>query len=372
MEDIFFELIQVALGTRECLSRVPNEQEWKELSALCQKQAISGTVFHALDGLSKYGQKPTLIVLYEWIGYANQIEARNRLTTDVCKQLCDELDRDGIRACILKGQANHAYYPEKMGNMRTCGDIDIWMRPKDRGVKHKVKWILDYLEKRNTIESLCYLHAEVKPRHDVPIEVHFRPTFLNEPIHNGRLQRLFGNMEDCTEAKEIDGVTLPVLKWEYDVIFQLCHIYRHLLDEGVGLRQVIDYYYLLKYDERNNKKDIIHHVERLGMKRFAGALMYVLQEVLAMPEEYLLCPASEIDGKFLLSEILLAGNFGHSDPRLSQLHFEKGKTSFQVKRAWRRIKRNSRFLMSYPSEVIWEPVARYEHFCWRKLKMWRV
>lgn len=58
MEDIFIELIQVALGSRECLSRVPNEQEWKDLSALCQQQAISGIVFHALDGLCTYGQKP--------------------------------------------------------------------------------------------------------------------------------------------------------------------------------------------------------------------------------------------------------------------------------------------------------------------------
>ena len=313
-----------------------------------------------------------MTVLYEWIGYANPIEARNRLTTDVCKELCDELDKDGIRVCILKGQANHAYYPEGMENRRTCGDIDIWVTPKDKGVKHPVKCILDYLEKRNTIESLCYLHAEVKPRRDVPIEVHFRPTFLNEPIHNSRLQKLFGNMEDCIEEKKIDGVTLPVLKWEYDVVFQLCHIYRHLLDEGVGLRQVIDYYYLLKSDGKCKKEQILHQVERLGMKRFAGALMYVLREVLAISEEYLLCSASEKDGKFLLSEIMMAGNFGHSDPRMTQLQFEKGKTSFQVKRAWRRVKRNFRFLTTYPSEVIWEPIARYEHFCWRKFKLWRV
>ena len=183
---------------------------------------------------------------------------------------------------------------------------------------------------------------------------------------------MFGNMEDCIEEKKIDGVTLPVLKWEYDVVFQLCHIYRHLLDEGVGLRQVIDYYYLLKSDGKCKKEQILHQVERLGMKRFAGALMYVLREVLAISEEYLLCSASEKDGKFLLSEIMMAGNFGHSDPRMTQLQFEKGKTSFQVKRAWRRVKRNFRFLTTYPSEVIWEPIARYEHFCWRKFKLWRV
>ena len=372
MEDIFFELIQVALGNRECLSKAPNEQEWKELYALCQKQAVLGIAFHALDSLNKYGQKPPLAVLYEWIGDTQTIEMKNRLTTDVCKELCSEFGNDGFKICILKGHANHAYYPEGMGLCRTCGDIDIWLTPKDNRVEHPVKWIIDYLEKNNAIESLCYLHAELRPRHNVPIEVHFRPTFLNEPISNIRLQRFFGNMDKCVEIKEIDGTNLPVLKWEYDVIFQICHLYRHLLDEGVGLRQIIDYYYLLKQKEAWDKRDIIRTIERLGMKRFAGALIYVLQTVLAIPEKYLLCPASEREGKFLLCEIMIAGNFGHGDPRLAQLQFEKGKTSFQIKRAMRRVKRNSRFLMSYPSEVVWEPIARYEHFCWRKLKLWRV
>lgn len=372
MEDIFFELIQVALGNRGCLSRVLNEQEWKELFSLCQKQAVSGIVFQALDRLSSYGQKPPLTVLYEWIGYVNQIETRNRLTTDVCKELCEKLDKDDFNTCILKGQATHAYYPEGKGVGRTCGDIDLWMMPKGKEVKHPVKMVIEFLEDQKVIESLCYLHAEVTPKRSVPIEIHFRPTFLNEPIHNSKLQRLFGKMENCIEEKEIDGISLPVLKWEYDVIFQMCHIYRHLLDEGVGLRQVIDYYYLLKSAGRCKKEEIMRQVGWLGMKRFAAALMYVLREVLAMPEKYMICTASEKDGKFLLSEIMLAGNFGHSDPRMAQLQFEKGKTSFQIKRAWRRIKRNSRFLMSYPSEVIWEPIARYEHFCWRKFKLWRL
>ena len=109
-------------------------------------------------------------------------------------------------------------------------------------------------------------------------------------------------------------------------------------------------------------------VEWLGMKRFAGALMYVLHEVLAMPEEYMLCAASEKDGQFLLNEIMLAGNFGHGDPRMGVLNTENV-TRRRLSQAGRRFKRNMRFLTSYPCEVIFEPYARLWHFAWKMGKM---
>ena len=111
-------------------------------------------------------------------------------------------------------------------------------------------------------------------------------------------------------------------------------------------------------------------IVQLGMKRFAGALMYVLREVLSMPEEYMLCAASEKDGQFLLNEIMLAGNFGHSDPRMGVLNTENI-THRRLSQAWRRFKRNMRFVTSYPGEVIFEPYARLWHFAWKKLVMWK-
>ena len=32
---------------------------------------------------------------------------------------------------------------------------------------------------------------------------------------------------------------------EFNIIFQLTHIYSHLMNEGIGLRQLLDYYYVL-------------------------------------------------------------------------------------------------------------------------------
>lgn len=38
MEHLFFELIQVSLGTRICLSNTPSANEWGELYAMAKKQ----------------------------------------------------------------------------------------------------------------------------------------------------------------------------------------------------------------------------------------------------------------------------------------------------------------------------------------------
>ena len=109
----------------------------------------------------------------------------------------------------------------------------------------------------------------------------------------------------------------------------------------------------------------------LGMKRFAGALMYVLKELLGMPEEFLIYPTSTKDGEFLMNEIIMSGNFGHDDPRMGSFSTSGGYIRKRFSQAWRRFKRNIRFLTSYPGEVIWEPVVRVEHFVWKKLKLWR-
>ena len=175
----------------------------------------------------------------------------------------------------------------------------------------------------------------------------------------------------------LDGVEIPVMKTEMNLVYQMNHVYRHLIDEGVGLRQIVDYYFLLRYYNEHelpsidHKLDINKAIENLGMKRFTGALMYVLRELLGMPEEYLLCAASVKDGQFLMNEILMSGNFGHGDTRMSAFNANSGYLSGRVSQAWRRFKRNMRFLTSYPGEVIWEPIVRVEHFVWKKLGMWK-
>jgi len=372
MQNLFIELLQVTIGTREKLSHVLSFAEWSTIYDEAERQAVEGIMLAGLERLPE-NQRPQQDILLQWIGVCQQIEIQNAQTTKTCHKICKQLEQDGFHACVLKGQSNYRYYPKEMKNRRNCGDIDVWVRPKNMGCKHPVKAVIEYVQSHYDMNGLCWLHTSHVDKSGVPVEIHLRPSFMSEPCKNRRFQKYFGNIDTCRALAEVDGIEISAMKVDEDVIYQMNHIYRHLIDEGVGLRQVVDYFFLLSAWNKKHtrsKEETMRIVAHLGMKKFAGALMYVLREVCGMNNEMLLCPASVKDGEFLMNEIMLSGNFGHGDPRMAEIRAQ-GYFSSRAKQASRRFKRNMRFLSSYPGEVIWEPIVRVEHFVWKKLKLWR-
>ena len=375
-QDLFIELLQVALGTRSELSLVPSNSQWEALLELAQMQAVEGVLLCGIERLPKE-QRPPMDILMQWFGRAHIIESHNGEMTKTCVSVCERFVEDGYRICVLKGQANRVYYPAEIGKRRPCGDVDVWVKVMSDGSckKDDIKQVLKYVKSKHGLTGLCWLHCKFEDKSGVSVEVHFHPSFMNEPIHNRRFQRYFADFDSCVTYKEIEGKKIPALRVEKDVIYQMNHIYRHLLDEGIGLRQIIDYFCCLRNYSIHLKKGIrskeetIRIVKWLGMRRFAGALMWVLQVVCGMSSENLLCQPVEKDGKFLMNEIMMSGNFGQSDPRMGELN-TSSVMKYRLTRAWRRFKRNIRFVSSYPSEVAWEPFARLYHFAWKKLKLY--
>lgn len=377
----FFLILQSAIGKNVRLTHCLSHDEWDEMFGLAKKQALLGLAFEGVKKLPKE-QWPQGDIVLKWTMATEQVKRQNLQTTNVCLRLNDIFAKEDFETCILKGQANHVYYDRlidgvSLGMLRVCGDVDAWIWPKEK-ILHPVKSIIDYCQRRNLLLSLCHLHAEVKPINGVPIEIHFRPSFLNAPWRNRNFQRVF-KAAVFDNAKIDDSGIVKKLRVDYDLIFQMNHIYRHLLDEGVGLRQVFDFYVLLKdYNKERNirtelmgKEEMMKIISSCGMKRFATALMYVLKDIFHVGNDELICGISEKDGLFLQDEMMMAGNFGHYDTRMNAIEVRKGKLSFQLQRASRRFMRNLRFLSSYPEEVICEPFARIAHFLWRKLRLYR-
>jgi len=380
--NLFLELLQISVGGKAVhdswlMNVSSHSAEWRTLLEEAERQAIVGVMFCGLEQLKEHGAKcmesMSQGLMLQWIGEVMQIEQQNVITTKACKELCKQFEKDGFKACVLKGQANHRYYPKGIGNRRNCGDIDIWVK----SVHGSVLKTLEYVDAHWERTGLCWLHCNFTEKDGVPVEVHFHPSFFSRPWRNRRLQMHFASIENCLKVVNVDGARMPTMKVEEDLIYQMNHIFRHLIDEGVGLRQIVDYYFLLRYFNEHEsptidqKLSINNIIERLGMKRFASALMYVLRELLGMPEAYLLCPASEKNGRFLMNEILMSGNFGQGDPRMATLNTRSGYLRGRTNQAWRRFKRNMRFFTSYPGEVIWEPIVRMEHFAWKKLGAWK-
>ncbi len=224
-----------------------------------------------------------------------------------------------------------------------------------------IRTVIAYCRQFVPDAKACYHHIDFLKAGDVPVEVHYRPSWLNNPFHNRRLQRYFLEQAPQQFANEQpQGFAAPT--WEFNVVFLLSHIANHLLHEGIGLKQVVDYYYLLRSTTERRSLDSYEQMfRRLGLLPFARQLMWVLCQVLGLDEQLLVARQDERRGRLLLSEMLAGGNFGKHDERLLSGFYASG-----MKSNLQRLVRDLRMMRYFPSESLWEPAFRIWHYFWRR------
>ena len=319
MEYLFFELLQVALGIREGLSRKLTVEEWRKVYEEATRQSLTGVLFCAVERIPK-DRRPETDLMIEWYGWTAQIEEMNRLMNREAARLTRLFEHEGHRTAILKGQANARLYETNMDGTerRQPGDIDIWV---DGGKEKVVETLIrtglidDYLAKGFCLgkASTSYHHIHLlENEQGITVEVHFRPSSGNyNKITNRRLQRYL--METMKERSTEEGFNVPSGK--FALMMQLAHIQRHFFEGGIGMRQLMDYYYLLKSEECRVKSEksataIRHTLRYLGLWKMAGAVMWVMQEVFCLDCQLMLCEPDERRGKWLLQVVMEGGNFG--------------------------------------------------------------
>ena len=184
---------------------------------------------------------------------------------------------------------------------------------------------------------------------------------MNSPFSNRKLQRYFASIseEQFSNYCEELGCCIPTNR--FDAVYMMLHMLRHVLDEGVGLRQLLDYYYLLIKMTPQEKDQAIKDIQQLGILGFASGMMFVMQEVLGVGQSILLCSPDAKQGAFLLEEIMLSGNFGRFDKRNAH---EKNES--HIRHARRKLRRALRFLKYYPGEVLFMPAFMAWQYFWRR------
>ena len=175
-----------------------------------------------------------------WMGKAQQIRRQNMKVNVVVGKLFAMLRVDGMRCCVLKGRGNALMYPNPYS--RTPGDIDVWIdASRER--------IMEYAQKKFELgDDIRLQHLETS-LDGVPVELHFFPCSMNNPIYHARLQKWFKRNADlqCSHIVSLpDGagyIAIPTTA--FNVVYQLTHLYHHFFDEGIGMRQIIDYYHVV-------------------------------------------------------------------------------------------------------------------------------
>ena len=432
---IFFDFLRFCIGSDSEIPSSLKEADWKKLYAIAKKQCLVGILF---DGIKKLpaehvGMKKELLL--QWMAESQMLEKANVRLNDVAIQVSEWFRKKGFRTCILKGQGNALMYPNPYS--RTPGDIDIWVEGGD-------KRVISFVRSISPHEKACYHHIEFPSYKGVEVEVHYRPSFLLCFWHNRKLQKYYERVKDEQFSHRVmlgeqGEIAIPTV--EFNLIFQLTHIFSHLMNEGIGLRQLVDYYYVLcdfyKVYQKSSKThpssltlkggstafpkplspqgtgdvtapprrseplrskvggpkrsspdcagwnrlsiegdnsagsttavtssastalDVVQEeLKELGLWKFAGGIMYIMQEVFGMPAYRLIVPPNEKYGKFVLNEVLEAGNFGRHDARN---RFGRSQLGHNLQRVYRDI----RLVRYFPAEALCEPLFRVWHFFWR-------
>ena len=430
-------------------------------------QTLVGVLFDGIQRLPKE-LAPARPLLLRWLSDSESIRRRNMRMDWASAYIYNKVCAAGFRCCILKGQGNALLYPHP--SSRIPGDVDVWVMANREDLRHIA---LSLTEGDGSLlqESLNHIGLTV---HGVSVELHSTPALLNSPLHNSRLQKWLKRNADLQCSNRISlpnnagEVAVPTVS--FNIIYQLCHLFHHCFYEGVGLRQIVDYFFvlmntdfsgnangasgntdcfsgntdcdgvLLNTDFTDNtdrfsgntdegcfllntdytdstdsssgdfegdgcflNTDYTDYTDRfsgntdegcfllntdcadfldsssgglgevdsggalvalqkelkwLGLWEFAGAVMYVLREVMGLDEKRMICAPDERRGRLLLEEIMAGGNFGHYDERN---HFGQGALWHNIQR----FRRDWRMLRFYPSEALSEPLFRVCHFLWR-------
>ena len=471
MEAGLFRFLRFSLGlegeVKGFLDGRKGAFDWDACYQFAKRQTLVGVLFDGIQRLPKE-LAPTRPLLLRWLSDSESIRRRNMRMDRASAYVYNKVCAAGFRCCILKGQGNALLYPHP--SSRIPGDVDVWVMANREELRH-IALSLTEGDGSSLQESLNHIGLTV---HGVSVELHSTPALLNSPLHNSRLQKWLKRDADlqCSNCIALPNnageVAVPTLS--FNIIYQLCHLFHHCFYEGVGLRQIVDYYFVLmntdfsgNTDEASGNTDGVSgntdegclflntdftdftdkvsgntdedgvlsntdftdntdriggnaesdgslmntdctdftdsssgdfegdgcllntdctdfldsssgglgevdsggalvalqkELKWLGLGEFAGAVMYVLREVMGLDEKRMICAPDERRGRLLLEEIMAGGNFGHYDTRN---HFGQGALWHNIQR----FRRDWRMLRFYPSEALSEPLFRACHFLWR-------
>lgn len=352
MHKLFYELIRLSVGSSSVLSSHPSSHEWQSLLTEAIKQAIDGVSF---EGFLKYQEfsenvQESKKIKLQWIASVLQLEQRNELTNLRAQQLTEFFSQGKFRTCVLKGQGIALLYPNP--KHRHCGDIDLW-------VEGKRDDIVNYIRSKGVkVYDVHLVHATAEFFKDVAVEIHFCPSWMYNPFFNRRLQLFFASQASAQFAHYDEKVGFAYPTIFFNLVHSMVHINRHVFEEGIGLRQLMDYYFILKHSSREERSEAYNVLCSVGLRKFVGAVMYVMQQVFLLEEDLMLCRPNSILGSRLLDSIMAGGNFGKA------LGLKHGRN--KLEKGLLQLKHNLQLMLPYANEAMWIPFFQVWHYGWRK------
>lgn len=191
---------------------------------------------------------------------------------------------------------------------------------------------------------------------DVSVEVHYRPVYLSNWFKDNLLQRYIREKEEqqFSHKERFCDAAIGTVTDEFNIVFQMLHMYNHFFSSRNNFKQFIDYYYLLNKDlPEDKRKECADVLENIGVKKYASGIMWIMKELLGVKNERLILEPNEKIGRLILNESYNTGTYS---------------TENNLKYVIEQFIANFRIVHQFPKEVLINPLFLVWHQWW-KLKM---
>ena len=254
MQKLFFELLQVALGQLDCLSRGPLPDEWYELYHIAQRQGLVGICYKGVERLFEYGLRAPQDLCIDWMADTESIRETQELIDRRCQKLMDKLAERKIRSSAMSALAIRQYKVEGLHHFSQLAAIDVFV---DCSMERAIKFA------RQTGQEIVphnYTSLVLKQWDDMSASLHYRIFSARNPFANHRMQKWFNQL--C----------------------MLQELQQRLFSGELALRHFVDLFFVLNqlkgaFDTFRENTSPEAVFKMIGLQRFAGGVMWVLQEM---------------------------------------------------------------------------------------------
>lgn len=279
IEEALFLLLRLGLETsstdEEALQdlRVLKKEDWLVLKQMADKQSVSAIAFDGLNRIcQKYGKEVSDGIeqmwwkkfILEWTALMMKIEQKNHQQIDVMKRMSEIWAKEGCRVMVMKGQANAVLYPHL--EHRNPGDIDCYLfedyaRGNDIARKVGAK-----------VDEGWYKHSQIHYQREM-FENHQFFVHTREGKRSKKLEILLEKELQVADYRYFQDTAILLPPTMFNALFLTYHAMSHFLEEGIRLKQILDWAMFLKQEQ--DHVDWLRFYELckdFHMLRFANAM----------------------------------------------------------------------------------------------------
>lgn len=361
-EEQLLQLLRAALLNKPVDADMFKGAAWLSIFRLADVQKVQAI---ALDGAGLLPADCLAIIpqgeKLKRVKQVIQTERTNRLHRSVIVKIDTALKAEGIKAVFMKGQTTALRYPNPLH--RVPGDIDFVVAPKD------FERTMAVMEKLGEVDhSLVHEHHGMAWIDGVTIEPHYKVHNYQCPSTDKAMAEIFASIyPDGLASTEIDGHEISVFPPTLESVFLISHKVNHIYEEGLGLRQVIDYaMFLSKCASDIDWQQHADYLQRMKMMRAWRIFTCICAEYFGVAIPSTVEPFTPKEKRWaerLMTDIMAVGNFGRG-----QYVFKHNGIADAFRNYCWVAKRCLRLGFVCPSEARWWMISKVTRFFWKKAK----